>query len=56
MEFAHVGETIAVRRLDRRPRSLRHLIDLADSLDRRGISVRSLLTVMVSLRRSGVPG
>jgi DNA invertase Pin-like site-specific DNA recombinase len=42
MEFARKGDTIAVWRLDRLARSLRHLIDLADGLDRRGVGLRSL--------------
>lgn len=42
MEFAREGDTIAIWRLDRLARSLRHLIDLADGLDKRGIGLRSL--------------
>ncbi len=42
LEFARQGDTIAVWRLDRLARSLRHLIDLADGLDKRGIGLRSL--------------
>src|SRR5205085_1096110 len=41
--LAHLraGDTVAVWRLDRLGRSLRHLIDVVGELDRRGIALRS---------------
>ena len=42
LETARAGDTIAVWRLDRAGRSLRHLIEIAEQLERRGIALRSL--------------
>ena len=48
LEFAREGDTIAVWRLDRLARSLRHLIEIADDLSRRGVGLRSLNETGVS--------
>jgi DNA invertase Pin-like site-specific DNA recombinase len=42
LDHARQGDTIAVWRLDRLARSLRHLIDLSEQLQARGIGLRSL--------------
>lgn len=40
--YAHAGDTIVVRRLDRLGRSLPHLIKLMTRLDERGVGSKSL--------------
>jgi DNA invertase Pin-like site-specific DNA recombinase len=42
LDHARVGDTVAVWRLDRLGRSLRHLVDTVTELEQRGVGFRSL--------------
>lgn len=53
MEQARQGDTLVVWRLDRLARSLKHLIDMSETMQRRGIALRSLTEAIDTTTATG---